>query len=342
MTRKCLLAAFFAAALAGAVGSASAAEDEAYYVSPRGASWALALQLGGSGLQPTGEASSRDGSARKFAASDQSMRFLLTAFLEPAPGPEVTDAAACREAYWGRLKDFPLEAKNLTRTERPGLALLQRDFEMGNDPAGGQPVIQRDLHAYLYKSGYCADVHVSKNYFTAEDSALLDNLVKGISIKGARGGSGAAETGLADVTAAARDKDLAAGSRFFLEQNYIRAAAHYQRYVNAQKKKRTASDRVLIMAIDNLGMSYGQNEEYEKAVGVFNYGLKLFPGYPTFSYNKACAYAEQGDLEKTLASLTKAYKDSEKKGVRLPKASEDTSFAQFWAEPRFARLVGDR
>jgi len=88
-------------------------------------------------------------------------------------------------------------------------------------------------------------------------------------------------------------------------------------------------------------MAYGLSGQLEIAKKVFEQGLQLFPEYPMFYYNLACAFAEMDELENTLSNLELClkYKDNVIKGEQIPNPTNDSSFERYLNNERFLDIA---
>jgi tetratricopeptide (TPR) repeat protein len=130
-------------------------------------------------------------------------------------------------------------------------------------------------------------------------------------------------------------------SKSFLVRDYQRAAPLYQAALDREKEKRTISENMWRVLVDNLGMSYGIPGDLKKAKEIFEYGLSKDPKYPMFHYLMACTYAEMEDVDNTIKYLRQAYqyKDNMIKGETFPDAWTDDSFQRFMKNDKFVNAL---
>ncbi len=102
-------------------------------------------------------------------------------------------------------------------------------------------------------------------------------------------------------------KLLLEGSIFYRKNHYREAATYYQRALDLEKKKRTLSQDLWRVLVDNLAMSYGILGDLKKSKEVLEYGISQDPTYPNFYYILACTYAEMNDLDHTISNLKTAF-----------------------------------
>jgi tetratricopeptide (TPR) repeat protein len=127
------------------------------------------------------------------------------------------------------------------------------------------------------------------------------------------------------------------GSRFVVEGDFKSAIAPYQLALNREKAKRTLSQTLWRVMIDNLGQAYGISGDLKKAKATLDYGISKDPNYPMFHYNLACTYAEMNDVDKAISSLRKAYENKQNlnKGDKFPNPWTDNSFKKLLDNDKF-------
>jgi len=319
----------------------------AQYVAVKGADWALELDLNSFGLEPAEDADYDHDVNHRLKTGMSEDGLLLTVFIERLPKAyeeKIKTGVGCRNFYWESLKKFPVPAADTKRMEYRGMALLQRDFE---DVKENGVFMQRSVHAYLFRSPYCVDLHISKTNYQAGDAALLNKFINRVRLvndyKPAPGApvtpEEAAPQGEAADGGKALEAELNSGIMAHMSGDYKTAAEKLGRVLESEKKQRTLTDRMLIPVIDNLGISYGQLGNFQKSQETLDYGLQLFPTHTPFNYNKACGYAEAGDLDSALAQLDKAYANNPKLKPYLPNPARDSSFAKFRKDPKFKQFL---
>lgn len=134
---------------------------------------------------------------------------------------------------------------------------------------------------------------------------------------------------------------LALGSKYYLIQDYEKAANFYSKALEMEKQKRTLDQNQWRVLVDNLGMAYGISGNITKSIEVFEYGLGQDSTYPMFYYNLACCYAAQNNKEKTLINLTEAfkYKNNMIQGEIMPDPRTDSSFEEFIRDDLFREAL---
>jgi tetratricopeptide (TPR) repeat protein len=130
-------------------------------------------------------------------------------------------------------------------------------------------------------------------------------------------------------------------SRFFLDRDYKKAAPLYQAALDREKERRTISETMWRVLVDNLVMSYGVPGDLKKAKETIDYGLSKDPKYPMFHYLMACTYAEMEDVDNTIKYLRQAfqYKENMIKGETFPDAWTDDSFQRFMKNDKFVNAL---
>jgi tetratricopeptide (TPR) repeat protein len=134
---------------------------------------------------------------------------------------------------------------------------------------------------------------------------------------------------------------MEAGSKFFLDGDYKRAIPPYQQALDREKEKRTLSEPLWRVLVDNLGMAYGISGDLKKAKATFEYGLLKDPKYPMFHYNMACTYAEMNDVDNAILYLRQAFQHKQNmiKGERFPNPWTDSSFQRFMNNDKFVNAL---
>jgi tetratricopeptide (TPR) repeat protein len=325
MRKIIIIAAALAAGLSGAVAQEQAAPAPQYLAAP-GADWALAFQMKEFGLETVENSVYNGGTSRKLKTGMSEKQLMLSVFIERLPAAaaaKIKSSSDCRDLYWESQKNFPLPVKTTSRNQFRDMALLQREIEMGDG------LLQKSVRAYLYAPGYCVDLHISKTDYRAGDSALLNGFLKQVKLVKdyKQPAEPEADSGLDDAANA--------GIMAHMSGDHKNAIKNLSRVLESEKKQRTRPGRSLIPLIDALGVSYGMDKDYKKALETFEYGLSLFPTHTPFNYNRACTYAEAGDLDKALAELELAYTGNPKMKPFLPNPARDSSFAKYRSDPKF-------
>jgi tetratricopeptide (TPR) repeat protein len=131
------------------------------------------------------------------------------------------------------------------------------------------------------------------------------------------------------------------GQTLFRQEHYAEAATCFQKTRDLEKSGKqlnTTQDRILT---DQLVMAYGIAGDMKKAHGVLDEAIAKDPEYPLNYYNRACAFAEEGDKGKTLANLDIAFqkKANALKGEQMPDPRADSSFQRYVRDPDFVNLM---
>jgi len=214
--------------------------------------------------------------------------------------------------------------EELSQSERNGVAVVEYivpEFQR-------LPIRQKTMHAYLGTGDLCAEVHLSKVQFVAEDQKLFDDLLSTIRL-------------LPDESAPSpqgqdlKNQCLAEGSRLYLQRKFEAAAERYQKALDLEKQQRTLSKNLFRVLVDNLSMSYMFTKKLSSAKETLEYGLTQDPEYPLFYYLLACTYAEIGKMDETLEQLRLAYKY---RANMIP----GESFPDLLIDPSFRRFVKDK
>jgi len=131
------------------------------------------------------------------------------------------------------------------------------------------------------------------------------------------------------------------GQTLFRQEHYAEAATFFQKTRDLQKDGKqlnTTQDRILT---DQLVMSYGITGEMKKAHTLLDEAIGKDPEYPLNYYNRACAFAEDGDKAKALANLDLAFqrKANVLKGEQVPDPRADSSFQKYVRDSDFVNLM---
>ncbi len=95
------------------------------------------------------------------------------------------------------------------------------------------------------------------------------------------------------------------------------------------------------MLTDQLVMAYGISGQLKQAHALLDEAIKLDPEYPLNYYNRACAYAEEGNKNAALTNLSLAFerKDHMLKGEKMPDPRIDSSFQKYVQDSDFIQLM---
>ena len=88
-------------------------------------------------------------------------------------------------------------------------------------------------------------------------------------------------------------------------------------------------------------MSHGITGEMKKAHALLDEAIVKDQEYPMNYYNRACAFAEEGDKTKALANLDLAFqrKVNVLKGEQMPDPRADSSFQRYVRDSDFVNLM---
>ncbi len=131
------------------------------------------------------------------------------------------------------------------------------------------------------------------------------------------------------------------GHALFRQEKFGEAIGPYEKASELErlgKKLTEAEHRVLV---DQLVMSYGIGGQLKKAHALLDEAIGKDPEYPLNYYNRACAFAEEGDKAKVLANLDLAFqrKANVLKGEQMPDPRADSSFQKYVRDPDFVNLM---
>lgn len=287
-----------------------------YLVIP-GSNWSLEIDAPGFIFQQ--KEITADGMNTRLEAENKSDGFFLSAFLEKAEG--VGDAKQCREYYWNRARQSPFKKDDIKMSEIGSVALVEYIVK--------EPINSKNMNAYLSQYGYWVDVHISKADFKPEDEAKFQSIVKSIRFNNHFVPS---------------TLELASwGSSFMLKRNYAEAIRCDEKAWETEQIKPTLSHRQQIYLLSDLIDANGNSGNLERARELTEMGLQKEPGYPKFSYDLACYYAELGDKTQALENLKKAVENRTQLFLddRLPNPATDSSFSKYSKDPDFVKVFAE-
>jgi len=127
----------------------------------------------------------------------------------------------------------------------------------------------------------------------------------------------------------------------FRQEKYAEAVAPYEKARALETNgSKLSSDQHRIL-VDQLVMAYGVSGDLKKARALLDGAIQQDPEYPLNYYNRACAFAEEGDKNKALANLSLAFqhKDNVLKGEKMPDPRTDSSFQKYVRDDDFMVLM---
>lgn len=133
------------------------------------------------------------------------------------------------------------------------------------------------------------------------------------------------------------------GNSVFYQERFKEAVAPYEKAKELDESAHPLDQTQRRILNDQLGMSYGISGQLEKSLDLFENAIQQDPEYALYHYNLACAYAEMGNLDKTLAALAGAFKYRQNvlPGESLPDPRKDSSFQRYLKDERFQKLLKD-
>lgn len=131
------------------------------------------------------------------------------------------------------------------------------------------------------------------------------------------------------------------GQSLFEEHKFADAVGPFEkaRALELGGKKLTLEQHRIL--VDQLVIAYGISADLKKVHTLLDEAIRQDPDYPLNYYNLACAYAEEGDKTKMLASLSTAFqqKDNVLKGEKMPDPRSDDSFQKYVHDDDFLKLM---
>jgi tetratricopeptide (TPR) repeat protein len=131
------------------------------------------------------------------------------------------------------------------------------------------------------------------------------------------------------------------GQSLFKQQKFPDAVGPFEkaRQLEGGGKKLTSDQHRIL--VDQLVIAYGISGDLKKVHTLLDDAIRQDPDYPLNYYNLACAFAEEGDKAKMLASLSTAFqhKDHVIKGEHMPDPRTDDSFQKYVHDDDFVKLM---
>lgn len=126
-------------------------------------------------------------------------------------------------------------------------------------------------------------------------------------------------------------------------RRYSQAAPEFARALELDDKQKELSLEQRRQVIDGQAVSYAQSGDLQKAKSLYLAALKDDPNFTLYNYNLACVYAELHDLDSALPYLQKAWdmRITLPKGTTFPDPRKDSSFKDYYNDPKFQEVVRD-
>ncbi|HWQ03525.1 MAG TPA: hypothetical protein VNL38_03510 [Candidatus Nitrosotenuis sp.] len=287
-------------------------------VSLKSKTWGVSVDL--TGFQIEINETRADGRRYLFAAKKDA-GFGFSIFLEEMiPGAKVK---GCRENLELRAQSKDFEKTDVKLSERDKWTVLEYVIPKHQ----GVAIRQKNIFLCQLRDEVFIDLHLSKTSYEPPDAASLQAVIDSLEIR-------------EGITRTVMDY-MEVASRHYLSRNYKLAIPSYAKALELEKQSPQLEKKLWYVLIDNLGIAYGSTGEVQKAKEIFEYGLSKDAEYPLFYYNLACAYAEMGDKEQTVANLKKAFerKANLLPGEEMPDAATDDSFQKLMKDRDFRDFV---
>ncbi len=139
-----------------------------------GKSWAILIDLPGFDVARVAPSHVAPGAVHVLARSPET-EVIASVLLTPSSSAK--DAAGCREEALTRLRKSVAGMQDLRRADGPGAAAATYSIEAGS---AGAP--EWHAHAFLWRDGVCASVHVSKVAPGADDAGRLDAILSSVRV----------------------------------------------------------------------------------------------------------------------------------------------------------------
>lgn len=131
------------------------------------------------------------------------------------------------------------------------------------------------------------------------------------------------------------------GHSLFRQEKFAEAIGPYEKARDIERGGRKLALEEHRVLVDQLVMAYGMGGQLKKAHQLLDDAIRQDPDYPLNYYNLACAYAEEGDKGKALASLELAFQRRANvlKGEQMPDPRSDSSFQKYMRDSDFVSLM---
>jgi hypothetical protein len=238
-----------------------------------------------------------------------------------------------------RAQDVKLD----TTGKIPTLGYVLHEFE-------GIRVDQKNVYACLAQKDVYADIHLSKVQFTTADAPLFQTILKSVRLQ-----SGPSEVKQIQAKPQPQiqtpppeppnSRELFnLGKALYVKNKYALAVLPYQKAFDLEKANPELDRTLWRMLIDNLGTAYSMTGRLKEARATFEQGIQADPTYPIFHYSLACTFAEMNDLDRTMQSLSTAFRHRKNLNPgekTMPDPRQDSPFQRFMKNETFRNFVND-
>jgi len=127
------------------------------------------------------------------------------------------------------------------------------------------------------------------------------------------------------------------GHSLFHSEKYEQAIPEYEKARELGLKSGEIEQLDERVIIDQLGMSYADSGQLERAKELFEGAIKRDPDYPMYYYILGCVFAEQGDLDEAIGRLKLGFerRTNMLPGEPYPNPRTDDSFTKFLGNEKF-------
>ncbi len=234
---------------------------------------------------------------------------------------EAHDAVSCRKYYLQRLAD---QHAPVTVSERQGMALVEQMLAA----AGGGSNDKKSLHAYLFRDGFCADLHLTKPHYQDDQQALLFAVLDAVTLSPATDeersqmatyviSSGPGEELSAEAARALRDKRFSAADALLARPCPWAAGRPSDKEMSGSVEcgLRAAGDAEAraLKSPQDLARMYWRAADMARRDGalqaaeqIYRKSLDLDPNEPQSWYALGQVYREQRNLDGALEALRRA------------------------------------
>jgi len=148
------------------------ARAESLQVGLPGLPWSLQAEADGVKVRKNGP--SQDGNSAKLMVTREKDGLTFSVYMEKMP--DLKSAKDCRDFYWKRASQDTEVREDVTLSD--SRAFSRVEYEVSD--FGGMHIVQKHVHAYLWKDGVCADAHLIMVGYKPSNHKALDAILKSL------------------------------------------------------------------------------------------------------------------------------------------------------------------
>lgn len=209
---------------------------------------------------------------------------------------------------------------------------MLREYNDGNPPSTRWPALEdglRNLTAYFVRDDVWATLTLTAGTFDADEEKLFYSLVDSIRF---------VDTSFPVTSFDYYNK----GRGLYLHKDYRRAIEALSAALSLEQRQIRLKPAALFDLILDLADAYGATGNGAAAKEVLQYGISLDSANTTFHMLLARLYASDGDIDKSLVALERAFfymKQDKTPGMSLPDLKSDPAFKELMKIARFRDAV---